>query len=279
MKNAIYSTHIISLFAIVTVGNAILSLRFSDINIFTFFLCSCAFSVLLYFGSFKLIQSCQNHKYILAGMCVLICCLAVVNIAITIYDFYSFLSSVQMPQCNHMLLLIVVLCTTGIFAAFRISAVYKYCLLTGVLIATIIILCFVAGIKNYDISSVGQLVAEDVFSLKIFLKYFSSFFVFPLLFYWQQQNVSFKIVFLGTLSGFVALIFISCQTIFTLGNSSHNFDYLRAVSTISTSGLFSRLDGLTFFVCFATCIIKITLLIKAILSSANRIIRKTPDHI
>lgn len=277
MKINKFGIHIFFLCILMVLGNSILTLPFGNMNFLTFAIFSFVLSLLLFLLSCALIKIFQKYNLIFCCICFLYCLIAVWSATNTFLDFYKFLTSVQMPRANNVLVLVTLLCTVVIFSLFRLSAIYKYCLGTGILVVIIIAVCFLSGMKNYDFSDYKTILNGNVFSLKMFVKYFLPLVVLPLIYNWQEHVFLFKYASCGFFAGFVILFIIACQTIFTLGLSSNQFDYLNAIGVISTGSLFSRLDGLAFFVFFVSSLVKITILIKAIVLSLKNLTSKSPD--
>ena len=274
MKTQNFSPHIFFVCFLFVLGNAVFTLPINEFNPFIFVLLSGLLSLTLVATSF--LMSCvTENKFLFFALCFIALITSVFGAISTFLDYYRFLTQAQMPYTNSVLIILILVITGVILSSFRLSAVLKYCLFTGIISITIITLCFIAGIKNYDFSSFKLIQTEKIFSFKVFIYCFSPTLVLPFLFHNTIIDFSFKSMFVGTLAGFITLLITCLQTVLTLGLAGSDFSYLKTVSTISTGSLFSRLDGLVFFVCFASSIIKIIFCCKAALFSFKNIFLQT----
>lgn len=272
MKTRRFSLHAIALCFLFVLGNAIFSLPISRVNVFSFILISCALNVGLIIIIRLLFARCKKNKFAISSFTILIFIAAVYGAITTFLDFYTFLSHKQMPHATTLLLFSFLLLIAVTFSTFRFSALLKYCLFIAIISAAIILVCFLLGIKNFTFSDFKTNFNKNAFSLNAFSKYFLPNIIFVLLLYLKSDLFALKNVVLGNVLGYATLLAIGLQVVLTLGFTYIDFEYFNAVSTLSTGSIFSRLDGLAFFVFFATAITKVIICVKTAALSTKRLL-------
>ena len=249
-----YSPHIFSLCALFVLGNAVITTTVYNLS-----LVSIAVSLVLLFLSGLLLKIYKKHKIVFFTFSFLLCAVAIYGAAISFTDYILFLKSAQMPRTNIYLLSALILGVTAFFCTCSISAIYKYSLFTAVICGLIIIICFLGGIKSFDFTAIKPQSTNLASDITIFLPIV----ILPLFAQFKNQNL--KCVFFGTATGFLALSICLFQAVLTLGDSKGvNYPYLKAVSVISSGSLFTRLDGLVYFLFFVTVLVKTVVCVKTV---------------
>lgn len=249
-----FSPHIFALCALFVLGNVVITTTVYNLN-----LVSIAVSLVLLLLSGLLLKICKKHKIVFFTFSFFLCAVAICGAASSLADYILFLKSAQMPRTNIYLLSAVMLGTTAFFCTCSISAIYKYSLFTAVICGLIIAICFLGGIKNFDFTAIKPQSTNFASSMTNFLPIV----VLPLFTQFKNQNL--KCVFFGTATGFLALSICLFQAVLTLGDAKGiNYPYLKAVSVISSGSLFTRLDGLVYFLFFVTVLVKTVVCVKSI---------------
>ncbi len=262
MKTKQYSPHIFSLCALFVLGNAVISMPVSS-SVGWFLIFSIALSfVLMFFIKMLIILSAQS-KIIFYITAIVVGISAIYGATTAFLDYIKFLKAVQMPQASMVLLSAVLLGVVIAFLSSRITAVYKYSLFVAVIGAVVIAICFLGAIKSFDFSLLKTIFKKPDFAVKDFLRWFSPVVVLPFLTKCQGRSV--KPIFSGVMLGFTALLLCLSQATLTLGNVADvAYPYLKAVGVISSGSLFTRLDGLVYFLFFVTSLIKMAICIKVV---------------
>ena len=271
-----YAPHVFFLCFLFVLGNAVFTSVSENL---TFILISCGLTLALTCGVFFLAPFFCNKKLLSLAFYIAVFIASTIGIFSSFFDYYKFLKEVQLPFINHTILLIVLIFTTVIFSTFCFGAIYKYCLLVGIIGILIIIICFLSGTKNYDFGSIVFSSNTIDFSFKMFIKYFFPITILPFLFCFENKTTSFKPILFSLLFGFATLLITGLQTVLTLGFTHHTHGYLTAVSVISTGSLFSRLNGLVYFLFFICFWAKITICVKAVYCIIKHRFGKNPSSL
>ena len=154
------------------------------------------------------------------------------------------------------------------FSSSKKIAVYKYGLFVFVISILIIAVCFASGIKVFTRQNATLYLSEHSFSVKDFFRFFSPVIVLP---FWFGEEKSQKPVYWGVATAVLLILVTALQTALTIGqNSGVLYPYLKSVGVISSGSLFTRLDGLVWFLFFAVSIIKVTVCTKTIMEITTR---------
>lgn len=275
MESTHYTPHIFSFCALSVLGNAVISMPFYKRGGFLFVLISAVLSLVLILLTTLLTNQSSKSNAVFYVTATVVSAAAVYGAVITFSDYIRFLKTVQMPPTSVYLLSAVLVLVIVFFVLNSTSAIYKYSLLVSVIGATMIVICFVGGIKNFDFSGFKESFLNPNFNIKDFLRCFSSLAVIPFFVSLKLKKSYTNPLVLGTAAGFFVLALCLAQSVFTLGFASNiPYPYLNAVSVISSGSLFTRLDGFAYFIFFAAAIIKIVLCIKAVCLTAKAVYNK-----
>lgn len=260
MKTKKYEPHIFAFSAMFVLGNAIISMPIKMLNIY-FLIFSGIISFVLIFFTKLMISLGQKSKMTFYVIAVFVLVLAIWGAVTAFLDFIIFLKSEQLPQANVVLMSMVL---AGLIVTFVRSsdwAFYKYSLLVAIVGAVFVAVCFMGGIGSFDFSLSKFIFAVPNFSLASFVKLFLPIMLLP--FVADTQDKSIKPIVSGAAVGFAILLVCAVQVSLTIGNTKGiSYSYLKAVSVISSGSLFTRLDGLVYFLFFVTAVIKITVCVK-----------------
>lgn len=269
-----YSPHIFSLCALSVLGNAIISMPFYKnggfFSVLIYAVISCFFIPLIS----VVLKYVKKHKLLFCIVSVVSCGASIYGAAATFFDYIDFLKSAQMPQANVILLSAILLIVIIFFVSCSVSAILKYCLFVSVIVAVLLSLCFVGGTRNFDFLVLKTSFLKFDFSLNDFLRCFSSFLTVPFFMFLKLKSMPAKPMFFGTLSGFLVLFLCLLQSVLTLGLVPDiAYPYQKAVSIISSGSLFTRLDGLVYFIFFATSITKAAVCTKTVVLTTRSLKR------
>lgn len=264
-----YSLHIFSLCVLFVLGNAVIAMPFTLSNIFAF-LIFCIISLMLILAISFLLKRQTKSKLLFYCLILFLSVTAVYGSTCAFIDYLNFLKNIQLPQTKTFFLATVLIFLVVFFVTKKSDTIYKYSLLIAIVTVAIILLCGVFGIKNLDYSLLNTNLNLSFGKFEGFLRFFLPVAILPLFF--AKISYSTKNVICGSATGFVLLTFCLFQTVLTLNEASTiSFPYLRAIGVISSGSLFTRLDGLVYFVFFATSITRITVCIKALEKIKNLI--------
>lgn len=256
-----FSPHIFSLAALFTLGGFIINLPFytSGLAALPGF---CALSLLVLWFSTVLLNLKQKRKSVFYVSAVLTVLAALTGAFSSFFELFKFLKTVALPKTNSVIIFAALCISVLFFCMAKKSAIYKYCLFAAIICFIFIVICFWGGIKNFDFKGLA-LPQSFAFKLKNLLSLVLPLFVLPT--FTAAQYKQAKPLFWGVATGFLAVALCFLQSIFTLHYQKDlSFPYLRAVSVISSGALFTRLDGLVYFLFFVTSLIRTTVCIKAI---------------
>lgn len=266
MSKTNFTLHTFFLFCLFVCGNAVITLPFYRVN--NPFLCifiSAVLSLVFLLFCATVIKRILRYRAVFLCVSPVLILLAVYGVIITLYNYLQFLSKVQLPQTNTAVLTATLVLVVLFVALSPTTALYKYCLLSGVILVTMIVFMFFSGLKHFDLSQIARLTPLSSGTLKIFLQYFTSLSI-PLTFMFLTDKKGFtKATALGVIAGFLAITACLAQSIFTLGAyTDRPFPYIDAVGVISSGSLFTRYDGLVYFVYFVTATVKAEICLKTI---------------
>lgn len=256
-----YSPHIFALCALFVMGNTVFSHHFYKTGLLSFFVSS-ALLFLLAFLSLAFLKLGIKNKVVFYISAIGICVFAIYGAVTSATDFVNLLKSTILQNTSPFLLWAIVLCVVVCFAFASSVALYKYCLFVSVICGVIIAICFIGGIKIFDFSAF-MVLTKPVLEIKRSLGCFLPVVVLP--FFIDDKSYNFKPAFYGIGAGVFATILCLFQSVFTFGTiEGVSYPYLMAVGVISSGSLFTRLDGLVYFLFFVTSIVKTVVCVKTL---------------
>ena len=257
MINKNYTLHIFATGALFTLGNAIMvSSQFGVVNV--------VLSIVMPILTILLLKVGKKNKAILTATVVLVFLLAVYGVITTGMDYLRFLTTQQMPKTNTIVLSAIFAAIVIACAAGKTHALYKYSLFIFAILVVIILLFFVGGIKNLEFKYFGTNIFEFSFSAKLVLP------LAVLPFFYAKDSISVKPTLCGVLFGALLLFTVVVQSNLTLGTRFDiSYSYYHSVGVISFGSLFTRQDGLVWFVFFATALVRSIVCAKVIFNIAR----------
>ncbi len=256
-----FSPHVFSLSALFVLGGAVISMPFYTLGLVSLLIFG-VLSLLLVWFSTVLLNLGQKNKTAFYIAAVIVTAAAIFGAASAFLDFFAFLKAVALPKTNTVFLLVALGVLVVLFCINKWYAIYKYSLFTAVICGAIIIICFLGGIKNFDFKGLALPLTVS-FKLKDLLKCVLPVIVLP--FFTDCKKRHSKPIFLGVAVAFLSVAICLLQSVFTFhAQNDLSFPYLRAVSVISSGSLFTRLDGLVYFLFFASALVRVTVCIKTI---------------
>lgn len=262
MKTRKCAPHISAFSAMFVLGNAVISMPLNTFNIY-FLILSGIISLALIFIAKLLMNTGKKNKIMFYVISTFVSILALWGAATTFLDFINFLKSEQLPQISVVLLSVVLAGVIIVFVRSNNWAFYKYSLLTAIIGVISIAICFISGIKNFNFQLSGVIFSTSLSSISSFVKFFLPTMLLP--FFINTDKESTNTIFFGVAAGFLMLLVCMVQAALTLGGSTDMpYPYLKSISVISLGSLFTRLDGLVYFLFFVTALIKITICLKVI---------------
>ena len=234
-----------------------------------------AAGLILYFAvspiySFVMGEVADNGlKRLFKGILLITLAVAPLFFAAQVFSvFVSFVSEVILPQTPIWLINIVFLLVVVFFALKRQEDSLKFSLICSVFVIIGIIFFSLASISDYELKNI------TIFPLPEFrelIKETKPYFINPLLpslllpFYYRlvfrKNRVSGS---LGAILGYLFLGICLLSVVLLFGTelaSKLSNPYASAISTISIGRLYTRLDGFSYFIYFATAITKINVCI------------------
>lgn len=258
MQTQEYRLHITTLAALFTLGNAVvLTPMLTAKNLSLLII---VFLAVMFFSAFLQRNRLKNKKlfYLLEVMAFVT---AVYGAATAFLDYIRFLKSDQMPHTSYPLLIIITAAIVLVLSSAKTHALYKYCLLAFLIVVTIVAVCFVGGIKFFDGKNLIEVFACNKGDTREVLRVLAPIIVLPF-FYPREKGVK-KLTAVGVAAAILILLATMLQAGLVLGcDTNVTYAYLRSVSIISVGSLFTRLDGIVWFLFFVTSTIKCAVCIK-----------------
>lgn len=272
-----YKFHTIALAALFIIGNGVMIFPTAIADEYTFLaylLCS-GFVFLFFFifgGLISKVYSFAPSGNIKLYKKALLTILYFATAAITLYytvetfwDFSFFVSELALKDFPIVSCFLLVLAMAVFFALCKKEAFFKFSVIAFCFTALVILFFFLASLKNYRI---GNIFIFSLPPVKIFipqLKEYVKGLILPVLLFLCFKALNFKEVpksyaFWGVLSGVVLLGFCILNSVLLFGTrfaGTLDYPYVSAVSTVTIGRLFTRLDGFSYFVYFATAIVRI----------------------
>lgn len=150
---------------------------------------------------------------------------------------------------------------------YGVGAVLKLCLLASALAVALTVLFFALSISGFNENAAltfslprPSTIAEGVF---VYVKRVAlPLFVLPLFFSFSLENPSKKAVVVGTAFGYGVLALCLLNSMLVFGTrlaAKFSYPYAQAISIISVGYMFSRMDGFSYFLYFASSLTRATL--------------------
>ncbi|MBE6750186.1 MAG: hypothetical protein E7560_03390 [Ruminococcaceae bacterium] len=295
MKNELnFKTHNASLIGLYILGNAIIFLPTKNADEYTFlaFLVvstmALPFYMVISFLANKLF--CKQDLNLPAKIIAIVVLIGVAVFALfcaadTLKDFLKFISLYVLVDTNPMFIVILFAVCVFVFLRVKHTDILKFSILAFLFSLAVTLFFFFATAHNYELRNIFIFKlpshAEFFKQAKPYLKEI----LFPLLLI-PFLNLSLfgklrtKTALVGIFSGISALGICVMGAVLLFGaelSGRLDFPFASAVSTVTMGRLFTRMDGLSYFVYFATALIKTVVcanVVKFCLSKFNKITRR-----
>lgn len=269
MEKYEFKSHIVGLLALFTMGNAAVTLPFyNSTNSLFVFLLTAVIALIFVSASVPILNFTLKRKIPRIIAAILVIAAALYGAVSAAIDYISFLNKIQMPRTSIVLITVALIVLVGCFTLCKNRAILKFCLLFAVITGAVLVLIFAVSVKMFDFGTIqlrfsftgGELFAAG----KIFFKYFSSLFAAVAFIVLTNSKARCNVVAVGTAAGLAGTALCLLQSVLVLGYAGYDFPYLYAVSAFSSGLLFTRLDGLVYFLFFAVSVVKIAVCVKTV---------------
>ena len=273
-KKAEFSPHIVGLSALYILGNGVLIFPLSGTDEFGFsaYLIALLTLVIFYLAVSFLVNKKKFPK-ILSAICLLLVAVgALVVGAESFKDIINFAKEIVLPESSAFFIVLGFSCVAVYFALKPFETVFKFSLVSFVLVLIVILFFFIAPMDKYNLRNIYIFRLPD---LKSFLSQFGVYLINPVL-----QSVVLaaflkmgfgksggKEANLGVLIGGVLLSLCILAPILLFGaklSGNFEFPFSSTAETVTVGRLFTRLDGFVYFMYFTTSLIKITVCLKTV---------------
>lgn len=282
-----YRIHLVGLFAAALLGTGAINLPYGNAdrsNVTAFVICFglVLLAVNIVFCILKPVLLNQNSKIInviriiIYAIIILICLYTAQK---TFNLFSEFVTERILPYTERYVVAAVFAVTVAFLSLCEDKALFKFSLISFAAFILIIAALFCISFKDFDIENISLLSLPDIKSLTGQTKtYFESMaaliLILPAAAILLDIKHSSKSLNIGVVSGFILLLAVLLNSLLVLG--THNaanteYPYCDAVSTVTLSRLYTRMDGFAYFIYFATELIKVTLCITVIKKILQRL--------
>ena len=253
---------------------------------FLAFLLACLLAFLIMILSFwglGKLNTLKNNTFKKYAIKIVLCLSSVycVYLAVkTFNSFLSFLSSYILPDFSSYLLGLTLTALIIFVSAVKTDAFYKFSLVTAVLSAVLLLLLFLLSIPQFSVDNISLLSFPNFYDVLskslIYLKdAFLPVLILPVFecLYTKTKNDNCAVK--GYLLGALMLMICLLNSLLIFGNllsSKLDFSYSEAIGTVTAGNIFFRMDGFSYFVFFASCTVKMALLLKVFIMFSTEII-------
>lgn len=294
MKNKInFSIHTIALSVLFVLGNAVIYLPQKNANEYTFlaFMVAAVLNILAVALSFPLAEFSFKEAEIKG---IKKCFAVVIIIVVTLFDafciaetfksFIKFVSAVILPDTPMFFITVLFLAVVLFFISKRQEELLKFSFLAFFITASLIIFFFFATVTNYNFRNIFIFrlpkTKEFIGKLTPYIKnpvlqsLLLPFFTVSAVGKKHKKHLLWGLAIALTLLGICLLGPLLLFGPVFAGDLP--YPYASAVSTVTVGRLFTRLDGFSYFIYFATALVKIVasaFLIKKGLKRLNKILK------
>ena len=189
--------------------------------------------------------------------------------------FIKFISVDLLPKTPRFFIALPVLLALCYIAFQKGNSVYKLSLITFWAVAAVILLFFLATAKDFNVKNIFIYELPDLTAVWKQLMPFLKGIVLPsvlLAFFAKSEGFKKGITIIGVGVGCIALGVCILNSVLLFGidfAGELNYPYSLAGSTVTFGYLFTRMDGLLYFVYLVSCLIKCTIAIEVIKKSRS----------
>lgn len=268
-SNSLYNKHFLCLAALFVLGNGVITAPFLSANRFSFlsFLLSFALAILVAFLAFFIpVNKLTTIPFIL---------LSLYCVGDTGITFIKFIKANLLPKTAPFLIALPFILILGYMAFQRLSAVLKLCFVSFFVVLGVILLFFFATLKDFNIKNIF---IYELPSVRLVLEQ-----MYPFI-----KTVVLPILLLPVLAGDLAVkkganvlgVAVGCalfgvcilNSVLLFGidfAAALPYPYSAAGSTVTFGNLFTRMDGLLYFVYLVSCVTKCIVGIEVIKKSRS----------
>ena len=290
MNKITYFSHTVALSAIFIIGSAVINLPVRGSNEFSFlgFMITAVLLVGVYWlfsavlnkinvnEKSKVIAKVLYSVFILSAGVFALFCLAETFLSIT-----QFVSKIILLQTSKFFIVLIFAVVIVFFALKSKECILKFSLITFVLITAVIVFFFIAAMDKYELRNIYVFKLprfnEILTQMKPYLiNPLSHSIILPIYLKLEWGKTKGESGVLGAVIGCVLLGFCVLSPILLFGagvSGELQFPFASAVSTVTVGRLFTRLDGVAYFVYFVTSLIKSSVLTKVAFKSLEKISR------
>lgn len=271
-KTEKFSPHILGLSSLYILGNGALIFPLSDTDEFGFstYLIALLTLVVFYLAVSFLLDKIKFPK-ILSAVCLVFVAVGALFVgAETFKDIINFAKQIVLPESSAFFIVLGFGVVAVYFALKPFETVFKFSLISFVLVLIVILFFFIAPMDKYNLRNIYIFRLPDFES---FLSQFGVYFINPVLqsvvlaaflkmgFGKSGGNVANIGVFIG---GILLSLCILAPILLFGAKLSGNFEFpfSSTAETVTVGRLFTRLDGFVYFMYFTTSLIKITVCLK-----------------
>ena len=277
MTNKNYKTHEICMYAafIFGIGAIIFPQKNADKTNVIAFLISAAFSVLLLFAFNTLLKSTfknANNKILNAVFFILVIIIALYVATNSAKIYTDFVSNRMLPFSSRWAIAFIFLTVCAVLSACDMRVLLKFSLLTLVFSLLIVSVMFALSYKDFNLENISVLGFPDFKkTLMQSLSYLESLilpiFLMPII----KQSISpedkNESLYLGCILGLLMLVTVILNSLLIFGVNTAGkmqYPYCDALSTVTLSKLFTRMDGFSYFLYFSGALIRTSLGIEVV---------------
>ncbi len=285
--NRSYSLHSGFISALFVLGNSVLVFPSYSANEYTFlaFLTALLFLAVVFLISGLLWDKIAvGNKWLYLFFLCVISVFALFSAANAFEDITRFLAEIVLPGTYRFFIAVLLAGVIIYFSLKKQENILKFSLLMGTLVFIIIAFFLVASSANYNTRNIFVFrlpsLKNAIGQIKpYFLGFVAEASLIPIYLRFTLNRYNKKTAFAGAVAGGCLLGLCILASILLFGvetASSLEFPFSSAVSTVTVGRLFTRLDGLIYFVNFVCGSIKITVClftVKSSLEAINKIIR------
>lgn len=280
--------HKISVFALFMLGQTgiVIPYKNGNANIFIAFLLAAFLAFLMLVLSFFLLKKSDNlknkdvKKYVVKTVLFLSSVYCIYLAVNTFNSFLSFLSSYILPDFSPYLLGLTLTALIIFVSSVKIDAFYKFALVTAILSAVLLLVLFLLSIPQFSVDNISLLSFPNFYDVLskslIYLKdAFLPVLILSVFEYLYTKTKNKNCAIKGYLTGVFMLMVCLLNSLLIFGNllsSKLDFPYSEAIGTVTAGNIFFRMDGFSYFVFFASCTVKISLLLKIFIRFSKEII-------
>ncbi len=293
MKKTIYLSHSVALYSLFILGSAVIQIPSATADEFTFtgYLVTIVIGFLLYLAVIPIANRIfAENKSLLPSKIPSCIILLAISVAVsflaadTFTDFTSFVHSEILPDQSPFFSVAIFAATVLFFSLRRQEDILKFALLSFSFIAIAITVFSFLTLHNYNLRNIFIFRLPTVSQLIKQSKPYLLNPVLPSLLLPVYNSLVFKKcrkkeAFIGLGFGFIILGACILSSVLLFGPhlaGTLDFPYAASVSTVTVGRLFTRMDGFSYFIYFASALIQITVcifIVKGCIEKINKILK------